>query len=286
MTEKTSNKTSLIVFPFDLFGSGGAGAGAALVADEFREILADNRRETTPTRARVYTEHVRLREFTFETTEDYADWRKKGRQAARQALKAGDFLVWVAGNHLGVLPAYDELSAQADGVLVVQFDAHLDIHHFRDTSTELSHGNFLLHCAGPLPRLVNVGHRELLLPADHVARTYRETFPAAELAVDPGPAVEKLRRAATDAERIFIDLDCDVFDPAYFPAVAQPVPFGLAPALFLRLLDAVWSPKIRGVFVSEFDPARDRDDRGLALLTWLLEYLLLRRYESNGEPGA
>ena len=39
-------KTSLIVFPFDLFGSGGAGAGAALIADEFREILADNRRES------------------------------------------------------------------------------------------------------------------------------------------------------------------------------------------------------------------------------------------------
>ena len=276
-------KTSLIVFPFDLFGSGGAGAGAALVADEFREILADNRRETAVTRARAYTEHVRLKEFTFDTVEAYADWRKKGRQAARQALKAGDFLVWVAGNHLGALPVYDELSTRPDGVLVVQFDAHLDIHHFRDTATEPSHGNFLLHCAGPLPRLVNVGHRELLLPADHVARTYHETFPAAELAVDAAPAVQRLRRAAAAAERVFLDLDCDAFDPAYFPAVAQPVPFGLAPPLFLRLLDAVWSPKVAGVLISEFDPSRDRDDRGLALLVWLLEYLLLRRYEESGE---
>ena len=272
-------KTSLIVFPFDLFGGGGAGAGAALIADEFREILADNRRETVPTRAQAYTEHVRLREFTFETVEAYADWRKQGRQAARQALKAGDFLVWVAGNHLGALPVYDELSTQPDGVLVVQFDAHLDVHHFRDCSPEPSHGNFLLHCAGPLPRLVNVGHRELLLPADHVARTYHETFAAADLAVDPAPALERLRRAAADAGRVFLDLDCDVFDPAYFPAVAEPVPFGLAPPLFLRLLDAVWSPKMAGVLVSEFDPSRDRDDRSLALLVWLLEHLLLRRYE-------
>ena len=95
--------------------------------------------------------------------------------------------------------------------------------------------------------------------------------------------VERLRRAAESAERIFLDLDCDVFDPAYFPAVSQPVPFGLSPTLFLRLLEAVWSPKVAGVFVSEFDPARDRDDRGLALLIWLLEYLLLRRYENNEE---
>jgi arginase family enzyme len=276
-------KTSLIVFPFDLFGSGGAGAVSALVADEFREILADNRRETVATRARAYNDRVRLRELTFDNVESYADWRKKGRQAARQAFKAGDFLVWVAGNHLGVLPVYDELSARAEGVLVVQFDAHLDIHHFRDTSAEPSHGNFLLHCAGPLPPLVNVGHRELLLPTDYVGRFYRETFPAADLAVDPTPALKRLRRAAADAERVFLDLDCDVFDSAYFPATARPVPFGLTPPLFLRLLDAVWSPKVAGVFVSEFDPARDHDDRSLALLMWLLEFLLLRRYESSGE---
>jgi agmatinase len=272
-------KTSLIVFPFDLFGSGGAGAGAALIADEFREILADNRRESSPTRAQAYTDMVRLKEFTFETVEAYAGWREQGRRAARQVLRAGDFLLWIAGNHLGALPVYDELAAQSEGVLVVQFDAHLDIHQFRDSTTEPSHGNFLLHCAGPLPRLVNVGCRELLLAADQIARTYQETFPAAELAIDAAPAVKRLREACAKAERVFIDLDCDVFDPAYFPAVTQPVPFGLSPLLFLRLLQSVWSPKVAGVFVSEFDPARDREDRSLALVMWLLEYFLLRRYE-------
>ena len=145
----------------------------------------------------------------------------------RQALRAGDFLFWVAGNHLGALPVYDELAARPEGVLVVQFDAHLDVHHFRDCATEPSHGNFLLHCAGPLPKLVNVGHRELLLTAEHVGRFYHETYSAAELAVDPAPAVEGLRRACATAERVFLDVDLDVFDPAYFPAVSRPVPFGL-----------------------------------------------------------
>ena len=197
---------------------------------------------------------MRLREFAFETVADYADWRRQGRRAVRQALRAGDFLFWVAGNHLGALPVYDELAARPDGVLVVQFDAHLDIHHFRDCTTEPSHGNFLLHCAGPLPRLLNVGHRELLLPADHVGRYYHETFSAAELAVDATPTVARLREACATAERVFLDVDLDVFDPAYFPAVTQPAPFGLGPLLFLRLLEAVWSPKVVGVLLSEFDP--------------------------------
>jgi arginase family enzyme len=272
-------KTSLVCFPFDLFGGGGAGAGAALIADEIREVLADNRRERVPTRAAAYTDQVRLREFTFETIAALADWRQKGRQAVRKALRQGDFLIWVSGNHLGALPVYDELSALGESALVVQFDAHLDVHHFADCTAEPSHGNFLLHCAGALPPLINVGHRDLLLPPDYVGRFFRRTFPAAELAADPQPAVDALRAMAAKADRVFIDLDCDVFDPAYFPATTQPVPFGLDPLLLLRLVEAAWTPKAAGVLASEFDPGRDRDDRSLAAVVWLLEYLLLRRYE-------
>jgi arginase family enzyme len=275
-------KSSFVFFPFDLFGSAGAGAGVTLLADELREILADNRRENVPTRARVYTEQVRLREFNFKTLEAYSDWRRQGRQAARQVLRQGDFLFWITGNHLGALPVYDELAGADDSTLVVQFDAHLDIHHFRDCTTELSHGNFLLHCEKPLPPLVNVGHRDLLLLPEYVGQHYRYTFAAAELAIDPQPALAQLHLMSQSAQHVFLDLDCDVFDPVHFPAVTQPVPFGLNPSLLLRLLDAVWSPRVAGVFVSEFDPGRDRDDRSLATLVWLIEYLLLRKHEANG----
>jgi arginase family enzyme len=274
-------KTAAICFPFDLFGAGGTAAGARLLADELREVLADNRRETVATRARAYTEHVRIREVGFETIKQCAGWRRQGRQLARQALRQGDFLLWLAGNHLGVLPVYDELSARGEAVLVVQFDAHLDVHHFRDCTPELSHGNFLLHVAGPVPPLVNLGHRDLLLPADHVRRTFRRTFAAAELAVADGPAVAALREMAGRVERVYVDLDCDVFDPSVFPALSQPVPFGLAPAALLSLLDAVPATRLGGLFVSEFLPAKDQDDRSLALLVWLIEWLLLRCYEAG-----
>src|SRR5262245_7172902 len=77
-------KSLFVFFPFDLFGSAGAGGGVTLLADELREALADNRREQVPTRARAYPDHVRLREFRFETLDDYAVWRRRGRQAVRQ----------------------------------------------------------------------------------------------------------------------------------------------------------------------------------------------------------
>jgi arginase family enzyme len=272
-------KTTAVVFAFDLFGSAGTAAGAQLLADELREVLADNRRERVPTRARSYTDKLKLKEFSFETLESLGDWRAQGRKAARQVLRQGDFLLWLSGNHLGALPVYDELGGD-DDALVVQFDAHLDVHHFADCTPELSHGNFLLHCDGPLPTLINVGHRDLLLTGDHIHEYFQRTFGAAELAIDPEPALAFLRNASRNARRVFLDIDCDVFDLAYFPAVTQPVPFGLTPPLLLRLVDAVWTPRLAGLFVSEFEPGRDRNDQSLATLVWLLEYVLLRRYES------
>src|SRR5262249_41117506 len=89
--------TNVVFFPFDLFGSPGTAAGVQLLADELREVLADNRREKVETRARCYTDQVKLREFAFETLADYADWRAKGRQAVRQALKNDDFVFWITG---------------------------------------------------------------------------------------------------------------------------------------------------------------------------------------------
>src|SRR6185437_5272569 len=100
------------------------------------------------------------------------------------------------------------------------------------------------------------------------------------LAIDPEPALDELRQMCHIAERVFLDIDCDVFDPLSFPAVAQPVPFGLSSSLLLRLVDAIWSPNVAGLFLSEFDPARDRNDQSLATLVWLIEYLLLRLHET------
>lgn len=272
-------KTTAIFFPFDLFGSAGAANGADALFDAVEELLAENRRERAVTRSRAYDGAVRMKRLAFEKLTDYEGWRERARQVIRRAWRENDFLIWTAGNHLGVLPMYEELGQREGRSLVVQFDAHLDVQNFTDCTSELSHGNFLLHAAGPLPGIVNVGHRDLLLPADHVAQTYEATFAAAELAAAPDSVVRKLRRLTQSADRVFLDVDCDVFDPVHFPAVSNPVPFGMEPFLFLRLLHAVWSERVIGVAISEFDPGRDRDDRSLSLLVWLLEYVLLKRHE-------
>lgn len=270
-------KTTAIFFPFALFGSPGTSTGTELLADAFREMLADNQRERTPTRARAYQNQVRLREIAFETLSAYQDWRSQARRLIRPVFRKKEMLLWVSGNHLGVLPVYDELAGSDS--LVIQLDAHLDIFNLTDCISELSHGNFLLHCSGQLPRIINVGTRDLLLRPEYIRQYYQATYSAADLASAPELILEQLRKASQSAEHVWLDLDCDVFDPAYFPAVSQPLPFGLSPPVVLRILDAVWSDRVQGVAISEFDPGRDRNDQSLAILVWLLEYLLLKWYE-------
>ena len=267
--------STIVVFPFDLFGSAGTGAGAQLLGDAVREIIDDTEEETRPTRADALRGQLTVREAAFDTMNAVRDWRSHGRQLARQAFKTGDFLLWLAGNHLAVLPVLEELGPDT---LVVQFDAHLDIHDFHDTTKELSHGNFLKHSEKPLPRLVNLGHRDLLLPEKVIAATFEAVYSTEDIATEPERILKSLRSKAVAAKRIWIDLDCDALDPAYLPGVQHPLPFGLAPLMFLKLLDAVWLPKVAGFSISEFDPGRDVRDTSLNLLGWLVEWLLLKRH--------
>jgi agmatinase len=273
-------KTLALFFPFDLFGSAGAAEGAELLAEAFRELLDDNRRERKPTRARAYAGQVRVRRIAFDSLPGYQSWREKARMAIRKAFHKKELLFWVAGNHLGALPVYEELG-QGSGTLVVQLDAHLDIYNLSDCKKELSHGNFLLHAEGPLPDIISLGSRELLLPQSYVDKHYRKVFPAAQLAVDSAPALDFVGQQCAGAKRVVIDLDCDVFDPAFFPAVTHPQPFGLSPQQVLQILEAAWSDRIAAVAISEFDPARDQNDRCLGMLIWMLEYLLLKRHEPS-----
>jgi agmatinase len=273
--------TLAVILPFDLFGSPGTGAGAQLLGDAIREMLADNEREQMTTRAASYQDQVRLHEFEFETLDGYRGWKKEARKVAKAALKKGEFLLWLGGNHMSVLPVLEELGSKRDS-LCIQFDAHLDVYNLADCTTEPSHGNFLLHADGPLPPIVHVGHRDLFLPSDAITKHFRHAFSAEEIILDTDGIIRRLTMQAKSAKRVWIDIDCDVLDPAFFPAIEGPLPFGLSPPVLLRLLDAVWSERLAGVSISEFAPARDRRDQSLEQLVWVIEWFILKRYERAG----
>jgi agmatinase len=270
-------KTTAIICPFAQFGSPGAAQGAELLADALREMLDDVKEEKRPTRGRAFRNKVHIEELAFDTAEALSNWRQLSAKALNK-LKSGDFLIWIGGNHLTLLPVYEHSADVFPGPAVVQFDAHLDLYNLDDCKTELNHGNFLRH-AKNLPCIVNVGHRDLFLPAKSTDQYYQAVYSATDIAVDSKSIESALREFTAKSDTVFFDIDCDVFDPAYFPATMHPMPFGLSPQMLLRLIDAAWNERVCGVAISEFDPGRDRDERSLQLLVWLIEWILLKRYE-------
>ncbi len=267
----------VVAFPFDQFGSSGTAEGARLLADVVREILADAAAESQPCRTHCLRGRVRLRECPFDTMPQLARWRHRGRRIARNCLLRNDFLIWLGGNHLSVLPVFDVLPPQT---LVVQLDAHVDIHAFDATTPSLSHGNYLRHLQNPHLQWVHVGHRDLLVLPTQVQEFFAAVYPATELAVRPQAVAAELQQRAGSAPAVWLDIDCDVFDPAVLPAVAQPLPMGLTLASFWPLWQAIVTPRLLGVSISEFDPGRDQRDCSLHVLGWWLESLLLTAAEA------
>ncbi len=265
-----------IVFPFDLYGSAGTGAGALLLADAVREMIEDAELETRPTRTHALRDRITIDEFAFDSPAEVGNWRQSGRSALFAPFQSKEPILWLAGNHLGVLPVYEELGEKG---LVIQFDAHFDVFALADSPRTPSHGNFLLHADGPIPPIVHVGNRDLFLPMGSVKKHFRAIVSGEDCALDPDGAAQRIKALAAKASRIWIDIDCDAFDPAFVPAVQNALPMGLAPSFVLRILAGLKWEKVAGLSISEFDPGRDDADRSLLTLAWLIEWSLLKWLE-------
>lgn len=269
--------TRVVGFPFDAFGAPGTSAGAELLLDALRELRRDARRETRPTRTTAFEPHLRLFEQRFETPDELSRWRDAGRRLARRCLREpGDRTLWLSGNHLGVLPVLDALPA---GTLVLQLDAHLDIYQFADSTTTLSHGNFLARRKNRESDIVTVGHRDLFLTDAEIRAELSDHVPAPRWHADRAGCLARLASRVSAAPAVWLDLDFDAVDPAHFPAVALPTPFGLSGPDVMALLSLCPPDKCLGLSLSEFMPAGDERDRSLEWAMWLIEWWLLRMYD-------
>jgi len=264
----------VIVFPWDSLGNGGTAAGADLLAEVLQEAIDDTDAETSPIRPRAYTERLDFHEVRFETAADLRRWRTTGQALARETAEAS-FRIWLSGNHLGVLPLLGSLPAQ---VTVWQLDAHLDCYHLATTTAELSPGNFLRWLKPQRrPRIHHLGHRDLFLPPEDWQPYLDQVTPLDHFASAEAEVFQTLAEEVRQGRPIWLDLDVDVLDPAFAPAVHDVAPCGLTPQQLLRILRLIPPAQWLGLSVSEFDPGRDHRDQTLNLLGWLLERALLHR---------
>lgn len=150
------------------------------------------------------------------------------------ALAASAEPAIVIGGDCGVaIPAVAHAASTHDGLVVVWFDAHADLHSPQSSPSGAVAGMALRACFDPLAlpsggvepgRTVLAGAREfddaewsLVQSAELV------TLTVADLA-DPAVAA----KAVAGAPAVYVHIDLDVLDPAVLAGLAMPVPFGLS----------------------------------------------------------
>lgn len=118
------------------------------------------------------------------------------------------------------------------------------------------------------PRTAHLGCHD----DDHFLEEVRGTIgtvaTARTIAQYPAAAAERARVVA-DHGGFWLQVDVDVLDPRFMPAVDSPTPGGLAPDDLVALLAAL-APHAWGASVTVFDPDIDPDGRAAALLADVL----------------
>lgn len=282
------SRNRVVFWPFALFGNPGADEGISELAGGFADRMEDWLSEPSCRQFPIVA-GTEVEVFDFLDLDDFARWRKDARARFERCLAEGDFPVFVGGNHLIALPVYEAYAARSERVCIVQLDAHLDAYELSTTKEKLNHGNFLIHVPRrPGLAVVNVGHRDHTLPEASVRRHFdRDWGTDAIVARSIEAVAEELAAYVRGFDRVHIDIDLDVLDPSVLGAVGTPMPFGLSGRELLRLLGVIWSEKVSGVTLSEYNGLLDPDGRGGQLVLWLLEHILLRRLEAGrgASPG-
>ncbi|MDN3352828.1 GNAT family N-acetyltransferase [Actinomadura sp. DC4] len=178
--------------------------------------------------------------------------------------------VFVAGGDCGVelAPVAAALRRYGDRLAVVWFDAHGDLNTPASSPSGAFHGMVLRTLLGEGPaglvpdrplrpgQVVLAGVRAL----DPAERAYAEAE-GLPIVADP----DALVAAVGDADAVYVHLDLDVLDPETFASVGTPEPGGLTPGQVIEMVAALADRfEIAGVGVTEYEPARPRDQETLA----------------------
>lgn len=127
--------------------------------------------------------------------------------------------VFFGGEHLITYPIVKALRRKYNNLVVLQFDAHLDL---RDEylGEKLSHATVMKRILELNVKIYQYGIRSGSKEEFEIAKKY-------------STIINSLKNFSTDSY-VYITIDMDFFDPAYCPGVTNPEPCGYSPKDFLE----------------------------------------------------
>jgi agmatinase len=185
----------------------------------------------------------------------------------------------VGGEHSVSNAAFLTHAERADGITILQIDAHADLRADDSDYNDTPWGRYA-HCS-VMRRAHELGYPLVQVGVRAYSAAERELFDDPRIRVfEWGYEVPRIEQivAAIPTDEVYLTLDVDGLDPACMPATGTPVPGGLEWYYTLRLLTAVARAKrLVGADVVEVSPrAGDaRTEYAAAQLIYTLAGLML-----------
>jgi agmatinase len=202
-------------------------------------------------------------------TGDPATAIKKIHKSALNLIKNNKKLLAIGGEHLVTLPLYLAAREIFGDSTLLQLDAHADL---RETylDNEFSHACVMNLCLkNNLKKLIQFGIRSC------TKEEYRKINNDSR--ITPLQNYSELDNVIGTGEKIYLSLDVDFFDPAYFPATGTPEAGGASFNDLLMILKALQSKKanIIGADIVEFIPDLDFTKSCTAFAAKIIREILL-----------
>ena len=155
---------------------------------------------------------------------------------------------------------YASKSIVDDNTLFIVFDAHLDL---RDEylGSKLNHATFMRRLLEYVPgeNIIYIGTRAVCREELECARrnSIRIITSRRVWVYGPGETARRLARVVSRADKVYVSIDMDVFDPAYAPGVGTPEPLGLDPNSMVQILVSIVDSNLIGADIVETNPMCD-----------------------------
>ncbi len=177
--------------------------------------------------------------------------------ALGELREEGRIPIMVGGEHTITLGAKRIIG---DDTLLIVFDAHLDL---RDEylGSKLNHATIMRRLLEIVPgeNVVFVGTRAACREELEWARKSAVKIITSRRIwlYGPGETVRRLEKMVSKADKVYVSIDMDVFDPAYAPGVGTPEPMGLDPHSVVQILTSIIGENLVGIDIVEANPLCD-----------------------------
>lgn len=199
---------------------------------------------------------------------------KRVELVAKEILEAKKMPILIGGEHT---LTYGSIKALKDGILVIHFDAHMDL---RDSYM----GEKLTHCTVMRriseivgsDAIIQLGIRSCSKEEHEFAEGRIVQFSSYDIQREGVQSIMgSAKKLLSSFDGVYLTIDMDILDPAYAPGVGNPEPGGLSFSTLLELVLGISeaSKKVVGVDVVEIVPKYDNGSTAVSAAKIIFELL-------------